>query len=343
MGVLLARTMAKLTDKLKLATGSLSLGQHASHRLDDKIVTAAKYGFDGIEIVYSDLERYSAFEGLSMLEAAVRVQALAARHGVKCLALAPLENWEGHNSPLEGRLAKARDWIEIARKLHAPFLQVPAQFGEDSITDEDVIVDELQQLADLGTEKEPHVSIAYEALSWSKYVSTWQICWKIIDRVDRKNFGQCLDSFHILTKLWGSPYSASGKYENADAELAKSLAGFKKDYPIEKLFYVQLSDGEKFDPPFSNSHPWYLEGEAAEFTWSKHARPFPGESEYGAYMPVEDFFRACVVEKGFEGWVSMEIFDRRMCVETYKIDVAAKRALQSWERLLADPKASSKL
>lgn len=320
----------------KLAIGSLSLGQHASHRLDQKILIAAKHGFSGVEVVYGDLERYAELEGLPLLEAAVKIQALAAQHDVQCISLAPLENWEGHLSPLEQRIAKARDWMKIARKLQAPFLQVPAQFGQNSTNEEDIIVKELQQLSDLGTEEEPHVSIAYEPMSWSNYVSTWQICLDIIRKVDRPNFGLCLDSFHILTKLWGSPFTVSGKYEDADTALARSLAEFKKDFPMEKLFYVQLSDGEKFNPPFSKSHPWYVEDEAAEFTWSKHARPFPGETGYGAYLPVTDFFRACVAETGFQGWVSMEIFDRRMRAETYKIDAAARRAKVSWDKLLVD-------
>ncbi|KAM0812038.1 putative Xylose isomerase-like TIM barrel domain-containing protein [Seiridium cardinale] len=150
------------------------------------------------------------------------------------------------------------------RKLCA---KVPAQYTTDRSGDESVIVSDLQRLSDIGSAKQPIVSIAYESMSWSTHVSTSQSAVRVIEAVDRSNFGLCLDSFHILTKLWGSPHEVSGKYPDADANLADSLHGFKRNFPVGKLFHVQLSDGEKFDP-------WYLEGEAPKFTWSRHARPF---------------------------------------------------------------------
>jgi sugar phosphate isomerase/epimerase len=317
----------------KLAIGSLSLGQHESHALDTKIRIAAEHGFLGVEVVYNDLELYARARGLSMAAGAEAICDLCYQQGLEILSLAPFENFEGDRSPLQRRLEIAQQWIDIARTLEATYLQVPAQCTQDCSGDESIIVSELRQLSDLGSAREPVISIAYEPMSWSTHVSTWQSTLRVIQAVDRPNFGLCLDSFHILTKLWGSPYERSGKHPNADTDLAESLASFKKDFPIEKLFYVQLSDGEKFDPPFSRQHPWFMEGEAAEFTWSKHARPFPGESHLGGYLPVADFFKACVVDKGFKGWVSMEIFDRRMRAAEFEISEAASRATRSWASL----------
>lgn len=102
---------------------------------------------------------------------------------------------------------------------------------------------------------------------------------------------------------------------------------------MEKIFFVQFSDGEKFDPPFSKEHPWYLEGEAHQFTWSKHARPFPYETEPGGYMPVAEVARAWIVETGYTGWLSMEIFDRRMRDINSQVAHAAMRGLESWRKL----------
>lgn len=319
--------------KNKLATASLSLGQHPSHILDQKIITAATHGYQGIEIVYHDLERYAIRCGRSLLEAATRIRTLCSQRCLSILALAPFDQFEGDRSPIEKRLAKAQHWIEIARALGADYLQIPAHFGRDCDGDRNVIVSDLQALADLGAAKTPVISIAYEGLSWSTHVSTWETTLEVINAVDRPNFGLCLDSFHILTKLWGDCRAESGKYANADEALASSLRRFKEEFPVEKMFYIQLSDGERFDPPYTENHEWALPGEHALFTWSKHGRPYPGERQFGAYLPVDEFVEACISEKGFGGWVSMEIFDRRMEDQAYSIDVAAQRGLESWEKL----------
>lgn len=317
----------------KLAVGSLSLGQHLSHTLDHKIRVAAQTGFAGIEIVFSDLERFSQLEKLSLFDGASRIKALCDENNLSIISLAPFENYEGDQSPLTERLHRATQWIEVTRILHAPFLQVPAHYGADASGDYDVIVNEVQQLCDLASCKQPLVSIAYEPMSWSIHHSTWESALKLVESVAKDNFGLCLDTFHLLTKLWADPFVPSGKYPNANKVLQESLRRFVQECPVEKIFFIQLSDGEKFDPPFSKKHPWYLEGEAPQFTWSRHARPFPYEAEFGAYMPVADVARAWIVEKGYSGWVSMEIFDRRMRDESCRVEHSAMRCMKSWKML----------
>jgi sugar phosphate isomerase/epimerase len=317
----------------KLAIGSLSLGQHPSHALDHKIRVAAQAGFAGIEIVFSEMERFSQSNKVSICEGAGRIKAICEENNLSILSLAPFENYEGDRSPLIDRLQKATQWIEVARILHAQFLQVPAHYGADAIGDEDVLISELRQLCDLASSKKPVVSVAYEPMSWSTYHSTWESSLKLVESVARDNFGLCLDTFHIITKLWADPFAPSGKYPNADHILCDSLRRSAHEFPLEKIFFVQLSDGEKFDPPFSKQHPWYLEGEAPQFTWSKHARQFPYEADLGAYMPVAEVARAWIVETGYTGWVSMEIFDRRMRNEDSQVEHAAMRGMESWKKL----------
>lgn len=319
----------------KQALGSLSLGQHPSHALDHKIRVASKHGFTGIEVVFSDLQTYSDNHSISILDGAARIKQICDTNNVEVLALAPFENFEGARSPLSDRLATAKHWLSIARILKAPYLQVPSQFNPDSSTDETVIVPELQQLADLASAETPVVSIAYEYLSWGTYCSTWDTALRLVQLVNRPNFGLCVDTFHELTKLWGSPFATSGKYPSADANLRDSLTRFRDTVPLDKIFYVQLSDGERFDPPFSASHPWYVEGEAPEFSWSKHGRPFPLETALGGYMPVPEVVRAWVLETGFQGWISMEVFDRQMRSREFEPDTAAIRARESWRKVWA--------
>lgn len=322
-----------MTLRNKIAIGTSCLGQSPLHSLDQKIRAAAQQGFQGLEIVYFDLERYGETQALSITTAAKQIRRLCDDFGLEIISLAPFENFDGTKSPLQERLSVASHWLDLARILGATYLQIPSQHGTESIGDEGVIVTEMQKLADLASSSWPVVSIAYEPLSWGVYYSTWEDALRLTQLVNRDNFGLCLDTFHEVTKLWASPLTSSGVYPDGPEKLSSSLRLFLKTIPLHKLFYVQLSDAERFDPPFSENHPWYVEGEAPEFTWSKHARPFPLERDFGGYTPVADVVRAWVVESGFGGWISMEIFDRRMRDDAYKIETAAERAWRSWKKV----------
>lgn len=317
----------------KLAIASLSLGQHPSHSLPHKIRAAAQAGYAGIEIVYFELQAYSESETLSIFEGAEKISHLCQEVGLEILSLAPFENYEGDRSPLSGRLEKAAHWIEVARTLRAPYLQIPSIYKPDAIGDEAVVISELQHLADIGSAKQPLVSIAYEPLSWGTHCSTWECALRYVNAVDRPNFGLCLDTFHIATKLWGDLFAPSGKFLDADRALDESLDSFVAKCPVDKIFFLQLSDGERFDPPFSTDHPWYIEGEAPQFTWSKHARPFPFEHDLGAYLPIGKIAKAWIIDIGFQGWVSLEIFDRGMRDKNSQPEVAAFRGIESWKAL----------
>ncbi|KAJ5548502.1 hypothetical protein N7513_005736 [Penicillium frequentans] len=299
----------------KLAIAGLSLGQHPSHSLDRKIEAAAQAGYAGIEIVYPDLQTYAELHKLSMLEAAEKTRNLCQSANLEILALAPFENYEGDRSPLADRLEKATRWIEIARTLRAPYLQIPSNYQPDAVGDEDVIISDLRQLAAIGAAEEPVTALRY------------------VNAVNRPNFGLCLDTFHIGTKLWGDLFAPSGRFPDSDAALKDSLDRFTAEVPVDKIFFMQLSDAERFDPPFSKDHPWYVEGEAPQFSWSKHGRPFPYEHDLGAYLPMTEIVKAWIVDIGFKGWVSMEIFDRGMKSKDSQPEIAASRGIESWKTL----------
>ncbi|KAJ5927493.1 hypothetical protein N7516_009266 [Penicillium verrucosum] len=315
----------------KLAIASISLSQYPGHILDDKIRAAAQAGIAGIEIVYNDLLTYSQTANIPIHTAAQRIHTLCQETNIQVLSLAPFENYEGSTTPLKERLSLAAHWLEIARLLHAPYLQVPSIFTADCSRDEKTIISDLQQLSDLASSIKPVVSIAYEPLSWGTNISTWESALSTVERVDRPNFGLCLDTFHEGTRM------------DAEMKLRDSLRRFVRDCPREKIFYVQLSDAERFETPYSLAHPWALAGEAKEFTWSKHARPFPLEVEFGAYLPVVEIARAWIVEVGFEGWVSMEVFDRRMRDGRVSPETAARRAVESWRKVQVEMEGKPRL
>jgi sugar phosphate isomerase/epimerase len=319
-----------LENKISIAT--ISLGQHPSHTLERKILAAASHHFSGLEIVYSDLEAYSSLHSLSLSSGATAIRKLCAASGMSIISLCPFKNFEGHNSPLKDRLAVAAHWISTARRLGAKYLQVPSQFDPASTIDH--VIDELRRLADLGAEPgEQLVEIAYEAVAWGTHVSTWEQSLEVVQAVDRPNFGLCLDSFHIITRLWADNTAPGGKIPGGDRALKESLDRLVEHCPLSNIFYIQLSDAELFDPPLGPAHELYNGTDDPKIIWSRNARPFPLETGYGGYFPTVDFAKACLVEKGFKGWVSFEVFDRRMRDETVGPDVAAERGADSWRKI----------
>jgi sugar phosphate isomerase/epimerase len=326
-----------------LAIATVSLGQHPVHTLPSKIAAASHNGFSALEIVYNDLETYATSKSpqITIQAAAEEIAALCASHNIAILSLNPFKNFEGHSSPLSERLHSARHWIEIARILKAQYLQVPSQFDtQNSSGDENVVIPELQQLADITAEIAPDLKIAYEAVAWGSYVDTWQDSVRIVELVDRDNFGVCLDSFHIVARLWGDITTESGKRkltgQNVDDVLRRSLDEFVVSCPMDKIFYVQFSDGERYSPPLSPEHRFYDASFPSALTWSRNTRPFPLETEYGGYMPVTEVAKAWLVEKEWKGYVSFEVFDWRMRKEENGPEDNARRGIESWKRLVAE-------
>jgi sugar phosphate isomerase/epimerase len=318
----------------KLAIASVSLGQHPSHTLDRKIAAAAQHGFSGIEIVWSDLEAYCKVMSLSLKDGASSIKDLCMSNDICILSLNPFKNFEGHTSPLSARLGTAAQWLDIARILGAQYLQVPSQFDEgNSTSDMKTIVSDLKALADLAAEGDVKVDIAYEAVAWGSYVSTWQQSRDIVQLVNKGNFGLCVDAFHVISRLWGDNTVSGGKAEGGMDRLKSSLEELRADCPLDKLFYIQLSDGELFEPPLGPNHEFFNAELDPRIIWSRNARPFPLETELKAYFPVVDFARSCLVDMGFQGWVSFEIFDWRMRQATSDPMVAAQRGKDSWSRI----------
>jgi sugar phosphate isomerase/epimerase len=317
----------------RLAIASVSLGQHNSHSLPRKIIAAAQSGFSGLEITYPDLESYAATLSTPILDAARQISDLCKTHEILVLALVSFQNFEGNKSPLEKRLKEADRWLTIARTLEAEYLQVPSTYDRDINTDHEVIVSELRQLSDLARASKPMIKVAYENLAWSSHCTLWQYALRIVQEVDRDNFGLCLDSFHLSTALWADPFNLSGRQPHGEERLEISLHDFVRDCPVERIFYIQLSDGELMDPPYSKDHPWYDSNLEVGHVWSNEARPFPLEEEYGAYMPVQAIAQAFLMDKGFSGWVSLETFDRRMREEVNDPFQNAKRGMNAWRHL----------
>ncbi|KAJ9617299.1 hypothetical protein H2200_001020 [Cladophialophora chaetospira] len=322
----------------KLAISTISLGWHSSHKLERKLAAAASAGFQGVEIFITDLDKYATTHNLTRIETAVQIKQHCSRNNLEIVCLGSFDNFEGDPSrSLEERLELAREWIAIAHELGTTVIQIPSNDAKDAIGDIDTIVSDFQALSDIGLPADPPISFAYEALGWGTHVADWEESLRIVELVNRPNFGLCLDTYHVLARLWADPRAPSGGRPGGDAALRASLETFlrrcKEPEVREKIIYVQLSDAEKMVPPILPGHEVYSEEKDGTHSWCTYGRIFPLEVERGAYLPMEDILKTWLVSSGWSGWVSMEVFHRDMKKEENGPEEWARRGKTSWDRI----------
>ena len=325
----------------KISISTISLGWHDSHTLPRKLAAASAAGFQGVEVFITDLVGHARTQNISQLEAANEVKILCAQNHLEIVCLGSFDNFEGDaRRPLRTRLTIAETWIAQAHELGTNVIQIPSNDDKDAVGDMAVIISELQELAELGLQAKPPIKFAYEALGWGTHVADWEESLRVVEVVDRPNFGLCLDTYHVLARLWADPRAYSGRRPGGDAALQASLnrflTRFKHDEKFRhKIIYIQLSDAERVDPPILPGHAAYNENKDGVHSWCTYGRLFPLETEKGAYLPMEGISRTWLKESGWKGWVSMEIFHRDMKREESGPEEWATRGRESWDRLLA--------
>jgi 4-hydroxyphenylpyruvate dioxygenase len=306
---------------------------------------AAKHGLEGIELFYEDLVGHAggSCSRIDLLAAAASVHDLCASLGLEIICLQPFMHYEGlRNRKIHAeRIEEMKLWMELAHVLGTDIVQVPSSFlSRDQISpDTDLIVSDLREIADLGLQQTPVIRFAYESLCWGTYVDKWEVCWDIVQRVDRPNFGICLDSFNILGKIYADPTQESGCNQNADEAVRESIQRLvaRIGPHKEKIFFIQIVDAERLEQPLLPGHAFYNAEQPARMSWSRNCRLFYGEGAHGAYLPVKDVTQAIFNEIGYDGWVSMELFNRVMERKDHGVvEELAARAAASWERLSQD-------
>ena len=230
------------------------------------------------------------------------------------------------------RIDKLKLWFQLAKILGTDTIQIPGNFlPKSEITgDIDVAVKDLQKVADMGAQETPAIRFAYENLCWSTYFDTWEKAYELVEKVDRPNFGMCLDTFNIAGRVYADPAAPDGKTPNADADMKKSLEELVKRVDVKKVFYIQVVDAEKMRNLLVEGHAFYVKEQPARMSWSRNARLFAGEE--GGYLPVMDITRAIVEGLGYQGWISMELFSRTMSESGEHVPADhARRAAQAWK------------
>ncbi|KIM92594.1 hypothetical protein OIDMADRAFT_46625 [Oidiodendron maius Zn] len=327
----------------KLAIASHSLGRAAVHDLANKLDQAVKYGYEGVEIFFEDLELIAksylgGFTPENQLRAASCIKELCESRSLTIIALQPFLFYEGllNDDQHQLKIEKLKLWFKLVKVLNTDIIQIPSNFSLDEpfSGDKGKIVKDLVEVAELGLKETPVVRFGYEGMAWSPYVSSWEEVWEMVELVDRPNFGCVLDTFHIAAKVWADPTSPTGKRNTADEDLKTSLENMKKTIDISKIYYIQIADAEFMDPPIGDSHPWVAApNHPPKMTWSRNGRLFAFED--GGYLPVLDITKAFLHDLGYEGWVSLELFSRSMAEYGERVpEEHAKRGRVSWEKLV---------
>ncbi|KAI4728914.1 xylose isomerase-like protein [Aureobasidium sp. EXF-10728] len=332
------------------AIASMSLGRAWVHEFEGKMKAASKSGFQGMEIFYEDLEYVAKSlapqadqdatpSPSQLIAAAKKVKSICDENNLRIIGLQPFLFYEGlkdrqqHNRLIE----KLHVWFDIVDILDTDTIQIPANFlPKDQITgDMDTIVADMVKVAQLGANRKRPIRFAYENLCWSTYIDTWEAAWEVVQRVNLPNFGMCLDTFNIAGRIWADPAASTGMVEDAEAALEASLARLVKTVDVAKVFYIQVVDAERCDPPLDGKHPFHAEGQPSRMSWSRNARCFIYETDRNAYLPVERVARAIIEGLGYQGYVSMELFSRTLSEAGPEVPQShAQRGMEAWEKFV---------
>jgi 4-hydroxyphenylpyruvate dioxygenase len=261
---------------MRNAIATVSLGG----TLRDKLTAIAEAGFEGLEIFETDI---LAHDGPP-----ADVGRMARDLGLEIIALQPFRDFEGMPEPRRSRnFERARRKFDLMAELGTRRLLVCSNVSPRSLGGIDRAAADLRDLGDLAAEA--GVEIAFEALSWGRWIRDWRDAWEAVRRADHPNVRLVLDSFHTLVP--GYP-----------VEPIRAV-------PADRIALVQLADAPAIQMDI--------------LQLSRHLRLFPGQGD----LDVPGFLEA-IRATGFDGWISHEIFnDRFRMASTRRIAADGERSL----------------
>lgn len=336
-------------DKIPVAYATPSLGMHPSHTVELKLEAASKAGFKGVEMGFDDLVSHAdrhnpGFKGQddipTLLKSAKELRELCTKLNLEIICLQPFQDFEGAIDEKErlSRIERAEKYLTIMKELGTTMLQVGSTDNPNTSDDYDYIAKDLAFLCDIAASKTPPCKIAYEPWCWGAHVNTWEQGWDVIRRVNRPNIGINLDTFQVPGREWADPASEDGLIKGYSereltAKFEASMESLSETIPGDKIFYIQISDGLKMEPPIQPGHPAYEEDSPARGQWSHAYRPLPFENGYLPWMTALRAF----LKTGFRGWSSMEIFEERQMKEDPNIpEEYAVRGMEVWKKIVAE-------
>ena len=343
--------------EVRPAIATVSLGRaDAGHDILGKIRQASLVGFHGVEIFFDCLEQFArnSFDAAGsnykhgMIAAAACVAQCCIDHHVRVVCLQPFLFYDGLIDAREhaARLETLRLWFRLCHILGTDLIQVPTNFQPQGTSGERArLVTDLHEAASLGLAETPVIRLAYEGISWGNHIDTWEGTWQVVKEVNLPNLGLCLDTFHIAGRVWADPTVASGRAQDSDEAFRSSLGRLVADVDVAKIFYIQIGDAEYLTPPLRPDHPFHVAEQPPRMTWSRNARLFACEESRGGYLPILQICKTLLVDMGWKGWASMEVFGRTLYDRDPGIprDMALRGA-RSWENMadqLGHPKGAN--
>ncbi len=254
--------------------------------LESKLDAARAAGFSQITLWAKELAGHP--DGY---EAALHEVRLS---GLRVNGIQVMRDYEGLSGPLHRyKVETVKTMLKLCEAVGAERLLICSSTSAHASGDIEHIATDLRKVAMLATPL--GIRVGYEALSWGRHVSDFELSWEIVQRVDRANLGVCIDSFHVLANC-----SLNGTGFDALASI-----------PGESIAFVQLSD-----------FMWKAVHTPEErIETARHLRVFPGEGVHSAELArmIRMIDRA-----GYRGDWSFEVFNDDYL--QMPVDIVAQRA-----------------
>jgi sugar phosphate isomerase/epimerase len=195
--------------------------------------------------------------------------------GLRVTGFQVLRDFEGLSGHLHDyKVDVARSMIEMAAALGSPVLLACSSTSVHATGDRDAIARDLRKLAMMALPF--RIKVAYEGLSWGRYVNDCLGAFDVVSRADCPNLGIGIDSFHSFATR--TPLEALEQIDPA------------------RIFLVQLSDFM-----WSEIHTV-----AERIETARHFRVFPGE---GVHSEEVARLVLALESLGYDGDFSFEVFN----------------------------------
>jgi 4-hydroxyphenylpyruvate dioxygenase len=205
-------TLVRPVSRLRKCIATVAL----SGTLPDKLEAAATVGFDGVEIMESDL---LTFDG-----SPADVRRICEGLGLAIDLYQPFRDFEAMPQPQRARnMDRAERKFDVMQALGTDLTLVCSNTQPATINDDSRAAADLVEMAERAARR--GLRIGYEALSWARHVTLWRHAWRIVQQAAHPALGLIVDSFHTLSL---------GDDPSGIAQL-----------PAEKLFFVQMADAPR--------------------------------------------------------------------------------------------------
>lgn len=200
------------------------------------ITAASKAGFDLIEIWAAKLREFLKSNTVEDLKSLLK------EHNLEPYSINSIEHITFRTPEDYSEIkAECEELSTIAEKIGCPYIVVvPGKLPENA-GKEEIIEESVKVLNELGDIAEKHnVSLAFEFLGQTDCsVQTLDLCNEIVEKVNRKNIGNVLDTFHF--------YAGNSSFEAIDTLNPEKLFIFHIN-DAEDLPKEQLTDAHRLYP-----------------------------------------------------------------------------------------------